>query len=153
MNKIVWSLLLMPLLIGLTVASGGTEEKCQPTEPDALGPFYKPGAPERTSVGQGYVLSGVVRSTACRPLAGAQLEFWLAGPDGNYDDAHRATLFSNESGEYRFGSNFPPKYSFRPPHIHLRVSAPGYKTLVTQHYPQEGQSRGTFDLVLESARE
>lgn len=153
MNRMVWSLLLMPLLIGLTVASGNAEEKCQPTEPDALGPFYKPGAPERTSVGQGYVLSGVVRSTSCRPLAGAQLEFWLAGPDGNYDDAHRATLFSNESGEYRFESNFPPKYSFRPPHIHLRVSAPGYKTLVTQHYPQEGQSRGTFDLVLESARE
>ena len=153
MNRIVWSLLLMPLLIGLTVSSGGTEEKCQATEPDALGPFYKPGAPERTSVGQGYVLSGVVRSTACRPLAGAQLEFWLAGPDGNYDDAHRAAVYSNQSGAYRFESNFPPKYSFRPPHIHLRVSAPGYKTLVTQHYPQEGQSRGTFDLVLDSARE
>lgn len=151
MNKLVWSFLLMPLLIGLAAATGGSKEKCEPTAPGPLGPFYKPHAPERASVGQGYVLSGVVKSATCRPISGAQLEFWLAGPDGNYDDAHRATVFSDDSGGYRFESNFPPKYSFRPPHIHMRISAPGYKTLVTQHYPQEGQSQGTFDLVLEPA--
>jgi protocatechuate 3,4-dioxygenase beta subunit len=116
-----------------------------------MGPFYKPGAPERTSVGQGYVLNGVVKSTTCRPIPGAQLEFWLAAPDGNYDDAHRATMFADGSGKYRFESNFPPQYSFRPPHIHMRISSPGYQPLVTQHYPQEGQSQGTYDLVLESA--
>lgn len=153
MSKMVWSILLLPLLMGLAAAPGNSEEKCKPTEPDALGPFYKPGAPVRASVGKGYVLSGVVQlSPTCRPIVGAQLEFWLAGPDGNYDDAHRATVFSDEAGAYRFESNFPPRYSFRPPHIHMRVSAPGYKTLVTQHYPREGQSRGTFDLVLEPVR-
>ncbi len=31
---------------------------CKPTQPDMLGPFYEPGAPVRTSVGSGYVLSG-----------------------------------------------------------------------------------------------
>jgi len=149
MNKLVWSFLMMPLLLSLAGMPGNSAEKCQPTEPDALGPFYKPGAPERASIGQGYVLNGVVKSTTCRPIAGAQLEFWLAAPDGNYDDDHRATLFSDDSGRYQFESNFPPKYSFRPPHIHMRVSAPGYQTLVTQHYLQEGQSQGTFDLVLE----
>lgn len=149
MNKLAWSFLLMPLILCLVALSGNSEEKCQPTEPDAMGPFYKPGAPERASVGQGYVLSGVVKSTTCNPIAGAQLEFWLAAPDGNCDDDHRASLFSDDSGRYRFESNFPPKYSFRPPHIHMRISAPGYKTLVTQHYPQEGQSHGTFDLILE----
>lgn len=153
MNKMVWSFLLLPLLMGLVAAPGNSEEKCRPTEPDALGPFYKPGAPTRASVGQGYVLSGVVQSApTCRPLAGAQLEFWLAGPDGNYDDAHRATVFSDDGGAYRFESNFPPRYTFRPPHIHMRVSAPGYQTLVTQHYPQEGRSQGTFDLVLAPAQ-
>jgi hypothetical protein len=149
MNKVMWSLLLLPLLLGLVASPGNSEDKCEPTEPDALGPFYQPGAPERASVGKGYVLSGVVKSTTCRPIAGAHLEFWLAGPDGNYDDDHRATVISADSGRYRFESNFPPQYSFRPPHIHMRISAPGYKTLVAQHYPREGQSQGTFDLVLE----
>ncbi len=43
---------------------------------------------------------------------------------------------------------FPPPYSGRPPHIHLRVSADGYQTLVTQYYPADGRAEGAFDLVL-----
>ena len=122
---------------------------CEPTRPDALGPFYKPGAPTRDSVGQGYVLSGVVRAAeGCRPLPGAQVEFWLANDAGEYDDDHRATLQAGPGGEYRFESNTPPPYAGRPPHIHIRVSAPGLAPLVTQHYPQPGQTSATFDLVL-----
>src|SRR5512143_2589901 len=42
-----------------------------PTESDMLGPFYKPDAPVRSSVGKGYVLSGVVRSSKdCAPVKG-----------------------------------------------------------------------------------
>jgi hypothetical protein len=40
-------------------ATGG-HVNCKPTQPDMLGPFYEPGAPVRTSVGSGYVLSGTV---------------------------------------------------------------------------------------------
>jgi catechol 1,2-dioxygenase len=42
----------------------------------------------------------------------------------------------------------PVSYGGRPPHIHLRVTAPGYEELVTQHYPERGQRKATFDLVL-----
>ncbi len=127
---------------------------CQPTPPDALGPFYVPGAPERSSVGPGHVLSGVVRSAeGCAPIPGAQLEFWLAGPDGQYGDAYRATMTADTAGAYRFESNFPPPYSGRPSHIHLRVTAAGYQPLVTQYYPAQGQSEGSFDLVLVPAAE
>jgi protocatechuate 3,4-dioxygenase beta subunit len=122
---------------------------CAATRPDALGPFYKPGAPLRASVGAGHMLTGVVRSLAgCGPIAGARLEFWLAGPGGQYDDNHRATAISDAAGRYRFESNFPPPYAGRPSHIHIRVSAEGYQTLVTQYYPGPGQSQGAFDLVL-----
>jgi protocatechuate 3,4-dioxygenase beta subunit len=121
---------------------------CEPTPADALGPFYKPNAPERSRVGEGYVLSGVVRSSDCSVIAGARIEFWLAGPDGRYDDVHRATLISDSAGAYSFQSNFPLPYGRRPPHIHVRVSAPGYNALVTQHYPAEGSTQGTMDLVL-----
>jgi protocatechuate 3,4-dioxygenase beta subunit len=122
---------------------------CSPTRPDGLGPFYEPGAAVRSIVGQGYVLSGVVRSSAvCSPIAGARIEFWLAGPDGRYDDDHRATVISDDLGKYRFESNFPPGYGSRPPHIHIRITAAGHKALVTQHYPAAGSKEGALDLVL-----
>ncbi len=128
-------------------------ESCAPTPPDALGPFYEPGAPVRDRVGEGHVLRGVVRSSRdCSPIPGAQIEFWLAGPDGQYADAYRATVFSGPDGAYRFASHFPPSYGGRPPHIHIRITAPGYQTLVTQYYPQPGQTEGIFDLVLIPAR-
>jgi protocatechuate 3,4-dioxygenase beta subunit len=122
---------------------------CKPTQPDMLGPFYEPGAPVRTSVGSGYVLSGaVLTAEECKPIPKAKIEFWLANPRGDYDDAHRATVLADQRGEYRFESNVPVSYGGRPPHIHVRVRAPGYEELVTQHYPERGQRKANFDLVL-----
>jgi protocatechuate 3,4-dioxygenase beta subunit len=133
-------------------AAGSQTMQCEPTREDQLGPFYEPNAPSRTSVGQGYVLKGMVRSAAdCSAIVGARIEFWLAGPGGRYDDDHRATVLADKSGAYRFESNFPPGYSGRPPHIHIRVSAPGFRTLVTQHYPEKGRTDGRFELVLTPA--
>ena len=114
-----------------------------------LGPFYEPGAPVRTSVGSGYVLSGsVLAAEECKPIPNARIEFWLANPRGEYDDAHRATVFAGHRGEYRLESNVPVSYGGRPPHIHIRVKAPGYEELVTQHYPERAQRKANFDLVL-----
>jgi catechol 1,2-dioxygenase len=129
-------------------ATGG-HVNCKPTQPDMLGPFYEPGAPVRASVGSGYVLSGtVLAAQECKPIPNAHIEFWLANPRGDYDDAHRATVLAGERGEYRFQSNVPVSYSGRPPHIHIRVRAPGYEELVTQHYPERGQRKANFDLIL-----
>ncbi len=140
--------LILTLILVLT-PSHGLAASCPPTEPDALGPYYKPEAPERTSVGKGYVLSGVVRSSAdCSPVKGAKIEIWMTGPDGNYDDDHRATLHSDREGTYRFESNYPRSYFWRPPHIHMQVTAQGFGKLITQHYPEKGMTSGSFDLVL-----
>jgi protocatechuate 3,4-dioxygenase beta subunit len=130
-------------------AARGEPADCKPTQPDMLGPFYEPGAPVRSSVGNGYVLSGtVLTAEECKPIPSAHIEFWLANPRGEYDDAHRATVFADQRGEYRLESNVPVSYGGRPPHIHVRVRAPGYEELVTQHYPQRGQRKANFDLVL-----
>ena len=127
----------------------GPKPACTPTPEDALGPFYKPGAPLREAVGKGYVVEGTVRSASdCSAIPEATLEFWLAGPEGDYGDDYRATLKSRGDGSYRFESNAPPPYWQRPPHIHIRVTAPGYHTLVTQHYPRPGHTEALFDLVL-----
>ena len=123
--------------------------QCRPTPPDSLGPFYKSGAPERERVGSGYRLAGVVRSAqTCLPIPGARIEFWMAGPDGDYDDAYRATVIAKADGGYRFESHYPKDYFGRPPHIHVRVSADGFKTLVTQHYPSPDARKAVFDFVL-----
>jgi protocatechuate 3,4-dioxygenase beta subunit len=143
---LVFMLLLAAPAPGLAATSGYA---CAPTPPDQLGPFYKRNAPLRDKVGSGYLLSGVVRSAAnCAPIPWARVEIWLTGPNGRYGDAYRATVVSAMSGDYRFESDFPVVYEGRPPHIHIRVSAPGFAPLVTQHYPRPGETTGRFDLVL-----
>jgi protocatechuate 3,4-dioxygenase beta subunit len=124
-------------------------ENCAVTPPDVLGPFYTPGAPERNVVGSGYTLSGHVLSVnGCVPIPGAKIELWMAGPDGVYTDEFRATIITGADGAYRFESTVPVPYENRPPHIHLKVTAPGYEDLVTQHYPAQGQTEAEFNLVL-----
>jgi protocatechuate 3,4-dioxygenase beta subunit len=144
---------LFAFFIGILALSAiaAAEEKidCIPTRTDALGPFYKSGAPRRSRVGSGYLVQGIVRSAEdCRPLAGAMIEFWMAGPEGRYLDAYRATVIADSQARFRFESHIPVGYSGRPPHIHMRITAFGHKTLVTQHYPSRDQKDAEFDLVL-----
>lgn len=148
-------LLSTALAIGATVAQAQpATTSCVPTRPDALGPFYKPNAPIRARVGTGHILRGTVRSASnCSAIAGARIEFWLAGPNAEYGDDYRATMLSDAQGQYRFESHLPPGYAGRPPHIHIRASAAGHQALVTQYYPGRGQTEGTFDLILTRARE
>ena len=141
--------LMAGILFVIALSAASQAATCKPTGSDTLGPFYKPNAPVRSSVGTGYVLRGTVRSSKdCAAVPGAVIEFWLAGPGGEYDDAHRATVVVDALGSYRFESTVPKPYYGRPPHIHLRVSAKGFKTLVTQHYPDAGKTEAGFDIVL-----
>ena len=115
---------------------------CKPTLDDGVSPSYKPNAPERTIVGHGHVLTGVVLSSLdCQPIAHAQLEFWPEEGDLGHPDSSRATFFTDENGRYRFECNLPD-------HIHMRISAPGYHTIGVNSYHPNGQAEGTFDIVL-----
>ena len=133
----------------VTTAPAAAQGACTPTKPDMLGPFYVAGAPERSKTGDGLTVQGVVRSArACAPLAGAKIEWWSANGQGQYDDAHRATQVSGADGGFRYVTDMPGKYPGRPVHVHVRVSAPGQKTLVSQVYPRPNQSDVTLDFVL-----
>jgi protocatechuate 3,4-dioxygenase beta subunit len=115
---------------------------CKPTLDDGVSPSYKPDTPERTVVGQGHVLTGVVLSGLdCKPIPDAKLEFWPEEQGLGHPDASRATFFTDQNGRYRFECN-PPE------HIHMRISAPGYRTIGVNSYHPEGKSVGTFDIVL-----
>lgn len=125
-------------------------QKCTPTPQDEIGPFYRPNAPVRSKIGSGYLLEGVVRdASTCLPVSGVRIEFWQAGPGGEYDDAHRATIFSDSKGRYQLETSFPPPYARRPSHIHILVDMRGYAGLITQHYPKVGSTRARMDLVME----
>jgi len=125
------------------------ETKCPPTASDAEGPFYKSGAPIRDNTGRGLTIRGTVRSAdSCTPIPGARLEWWLANARGTYDDEHRGALVTAEDGGFRFETDFPPAYFGRPPHIHVKVFAPGHRTLTTQIYPEKGAQSVTLTLVV-----
>jgi protocatechuate 3,4-dioxygenase beta subunit len=101
-------------------------------------------------------VSGSVRSTDGTPVPGARIETWEADEDGFYDvqyagdrTAGRGWLTAGDEGEYRFWSVRPAAYPIptdgpvgallvatsrgpmRPAHLHFKVEAPGYRTLIT----------------------
>ena len=121
-----------------------------PTPQDMEGPFYKAGAPSRASIAEPgakadrLVLSGVVRSADCKPLAGVKLDFWQADAQGDYDNQgyrYRGVVTTDAEGRYRLETNLPPPYMGRPRHIHVKLQRPGGKVLTTQLY-FPGESRG-----------
>ena len=133
-------------------------QQCKVTPRDALGPFYKSGAPanaELCASGSGgkekLVVTGKVTGAPhCAPLMGARVEVWQADAHGEYtqvgglqDDPRcllRASLTTDAAGHYRYATILPGEYPGRPRHIHYRVSAPGHAPLVTQLYFGAGGS-------------
>ena len=136
-------------LLGSATFLPAAQTSCAPTRPDAEGPFYKANAPARSRTGKGFVVTGIVKSaTECASLAEARIEWWAANSKGEYDDEHRATQKSGKEGRYRYETDFPAQYPGRPLHLHVRVTAPGHRPLVTQIYPKAGQASLTFNFVL-----
>jgi maleylacetate reductase len=101
-------------------------------------------------------VSGTVRGTGGEPLPGARIEVWESDEDGFYDVQYpdgriggRGWLRSAPDGGYRFWSVRPAPYPIpddgpvgalltaagrgpmRPAHLHFKVEAPGYRTLIT----------------------
>jgi protocatechuate 3,4-dioxygenase beta subunit len=120
-----------------------------PTPRDMEGPFYKANAPVRSSLvepgtrGEKLILSGVVYTTQCQPVADALLDFWQADEKGEYDNEgfrYRGRLRADAAGRYRLETILPAIYPGRPRHIHVKVQAPGGRVLTTQIYFQPERS-------------
>ena len=127
-------------------AAGACAAAARYEEPDTLSPTYRPGAPVRSVVGKGHVLTGTVRSRRdCAPVAGARVELWPEIAGQGHPDAQRATVLTAADGGYRFQSD-PPT------HIHLLVSAEGFEPVASNRYHPEGRAAGRFDVVLPPAR-
>jgi protocatechuate 3,4-dioxygenase beta subunit len=137
------------ILLATLSARAQGQPACAPTPPDMLGPFYEPNAPERAVTGRGLTITGRVNTAkGCTPLPEARIEWWSAGPRGDYDAEHRAAQRADGAGRYRYETDFPGRYPGRPVHVHVRVTALGHRPLVTQLYPRPGQARMDMDFVL-----
>jgi protocatechuate 3,4-dioxygenase beta subunit len=136
-----------------------TPAKPEPPEPqlpgcgttaDILGPFYRPGAPFRTALAvpghtaPALLVKGTVFGADCTsPLAGALVEYWQSDSAGEYDNdspdfRFRGRFRTGADGQYAFSTIVPGRYlngnTYRPSHIHFRITAPGYPELVSQVY-------------------
>jgi catechol 1,2-dioxygenase len=138
-------------------AAPGAPASCTTTAPNIEGPYYRAGAPMRSELaeptmnGTRLVLDGRVLGDDCSsPLEGATLDVWQADAEGRYDnDGHdgrrtpgplvlRGKLAAAKGGAYEVKTIIPGRYlngaQYRPSHIHVKVSAPGYRSLTTQLY-------------------
>ncbi|KAG9201246.1 hypothetical protein G6514_005977 [Epicoccum nigrum] len=117
--------------------------------------------------GEVTLMHGVVRDLDTKKgIPGAVIDIWQASANGKYDfqdqenqkpNNLRGKFTTNENGEYWYYCYKPTAYSlpmdgaagqlfrtldrhpFRPAHIHLMVSAEGFKPLITQLYPRDDQ--------------
>jgi len=128
---------------------GTFKGNCQTTN-DILGPFYRENAPIRSDLtytnqnGNKILLKGSVFKNDCiTPVKNASIEIWHCDVNGEYDNdsteyRQRAKWLTNEKGEYFFKTILPGKYLngtlYRPSHIHFRITAKGYKEIVSQIY-------------------
>ncbi len=130
-----------------------------PTTTDILGPFYRPGAPLKSNLilpdskGTPLVLHGVVlKQDGKTPIPNALVEIWHCDENEVYDNSsdeykYRAGQKSKANGKYQFKTIIPVPYkadqndesSWRPAHIHMRVSVPAQQDLITQIYFENGK--------------
>jgi catechol 1,2-dioxygenase len=130
-----------------------------PTTTDILGPFYRPGAPMRTNLipssskGSPLNLKGIIfKDDGKTPLSNAMVEIWQCDEKEYYDNISDDYIFrgaqnTGTNGKYEFKTILPVPYkadpndesSWRPAHIHMRVSVPNQQDLITQLYFKGGK--------------
>jgi protocatechuate 3,4-dioxygenase beta subunit len=104
------------------------------------GPYYKPNSPERTRLfepgisGDRLTLTGYVFDIQGKTIAHAWLDFWQANGRGEYDNSGyvlRGHQYTDELGKYVLETVVPGAYSFRTPHIHVKVKATSDGSILT----------------------
>ena len=104
---------------------GASEVTIRQTE----GPFFKPSSPKRADLrepglkGELIVVSGLVLTRGCKPVANALVDLWHADGNGDYDNKGfrgRGHQFTDGEGRYNFITVRPARYPGRTPHYHSK---------------------------------
>ena len=131
-----------------------SKNNCDFSTEDAYGqgPFYTTNAPtiinsqlaSVNEVGARIIISGRVYNLECSEvIPNTEIDIWHANDAGEYDNVGfnlRGKAITNNQGFYVFESIKPGLYlngpTFRPSHIHFKITPPGFNTLTTQLYFQ-----------------
>ena len=134
------------------VSKNVNSENCPPLTLDAYGqgPFYTANAPnlqngqlaDVNELGQRIQISGQVFNLECSEIIpNTEIDIWHADDSGEYDNFGynlRGKVFSNNQGIYTFETIKPGFYlngsTYRPSHIHFKITPPGFSSLITQLY-------------------
>ena len=135
--------------VAASATAASSQARCEPTPNDGAGPFGRGAPPLRAKIGTGHVLTGVVLSTDCKPLAGARVQLMQSNRNYVYTRALSGTVITNRTGRFRYEGPRPVSSGDRPAHIHLRVIAADHAILYARYVPAPGAKRGTIRLVLE----
>ena len=127
---------------------------CDQSTEDAFGqgPFYTANAPTiqnnqlaaANELGTRIIISGRVYNLECSEvIPNTEIDIWHANSVGEYDNIGynlRGKTKTNSQGFYIFESIKPGLYlngsTFRPSHIHFKITPPGVSTLITHLYFQ-----------------
>ena len=133
-------------------ASNTSQDVCNETTLDLYGqgPFYTANAPvignnqlaNETEAGVRLIITGIVKTLDCsNVIPNTLIDIWHANDAGAYDNLGfnlRGRTYSNAEGFYVFETILPGKYlngaSYRPRHIHFKITPPGFPSLITQLY-------------------
>jgi protocatechuate 3,4-dioxygenase beta subunit len=127
----------------LAPAAAQAATTCTATPAQTEGPYYTPGAPQRSNLaattqgGTVLTLSGRVLDTTCKAVPNAVVDFWQADAAGNYDNNGfdlRGKVTTDANGRYTVTTVVPGLYTGRTAHIHVKVTPPNGTTLTTQLY-------------------
>ncbi|MGI9400237.1 MAG: dioxygenase [Rhizobiaceae bacterium] len=109
------------------------------------------------------IVSGIVQNLDGTPIKNAELEIWQTADNGLYSNQDpgqadynlRAHMAAGDDGRYMFATVRPAPYTvpddgpvgellhatgrhpWRPSHLHFIITAPGYRTLVTEVFPND----------------
>ncbi len=121
---------------------------CEPTESNPGGTNnYIPDAPALDSLGQGFVITGLVRSAkGCRPLDDVRVQVWLATETGTEQD-NRASVTTDANGRYRIetAKTVP---QFGEPNIHVGYDDGAFGEVFIRRVVDLDDERAVVDLTL-----
>ena len=136
-----------------TAAPDGRAERerrrrCEATESNPGGTNnYIPDAPELDSLGEGFVITGLVRSArGCQPLEDVPVQVWLATQTGGEQD-NRATVRTGPDGRYRI-ETAPTVAQFGEPNIHVGYDGGDYREVFIRRVVDLDDRRAVVDLTL-----
>lgn len=92
--------------------------------------LYVPNAPLVRDLGQGFVVSGIVRQAGtCAPLPNVRVQIWASTERGGEGEpSNRGSVMTAADGSFRLETS-PIVPNFGQAHIHVAYDDPGYGTV------------------------